>query len=613
MWLSRSGDQQVASFFRGVTDPVIPQNLPQAISQLFTNGALWLSGGSNLRDIYEKGGPGANFTGGDASNDSDVLGCTWSKDTMSPAGSFSFQLKPRYDYGELIKPADLILIFMDSDHRHGFDTRTNGTLVTVGIVDSVGTSVGVDGSGATVTNVSVSGRDLGAIFQETQTIFDTAFAQVDQEWMRGKFIQAISDYRSASLSPIETILTILDLIYNRHSNEGGAIGGKGSKLVGSQWVLPDTKGVDSQGRPLTILSLVNVTAFTQAPMYGYALASSLGVAQAGTVWSLLDGFANRLVNEFFFDVRDFVQEEFNTLQHLEDGAAVYLTDEDITKQETKKREIRASGVFNQSTLDIDLSRVVKTVPDAPPTPVPALVHRQMPYDSDTFKLLPTHYLHYTETYDYDVTYDTHNTVNFFRVSFPDLQAILQELVFGVMVNLEGIVKYGIRRMEGETRFSFVSSKLASSYRKGGVKSPPFLDSIKYYISLLATWHAANDQMYTGQISCRFRPEIRVGTRLKYMRVDETEISFYVIAVNHSFSVQQGASRTSLSVVRGVDESRNYLPNRLGFRPRSDEGNRSVAGMNIPTGFVQYAITTPIKGFEWQALKVETEQKPKPTP
>jgi hypothetical protein len=406
---------------------------------------------------------------------------------------------------------------------------------------------------------------------------------------------------------VETVLTVLDLIFNRRANEGGAFTGEGAKLVGSQWVLPDTSAKDSKGRPLTILSLINVTSFVQAPMYGFAFGGSLGVAQAGTVWNLIDGFANRLVNEFFFDVRDYVREEEIVLRHLEDTVTPRLRKEDVTRQRKKRQKVADSGVFNQSTLNQDFSTIT-TAPDSPPTPVPALVHRQMPYDTDAFRLLQTHDLHYTETFEYDVVYDTHSIFNFFRINFPDVPEIQQEKIFGLLINLNSLVKFGIRRLEGETRFCFSSGNDAADHISGKTRDPPFRDAFEYYNELLATWHAANEQMLTGNITCRFRPEIRVGTRLRFTRTDETVFFFYIQAVNHSFSTQQGQSRTSLSLIRGVPDPwagktvAGLLVNNLRWNSQ---------GMNIPPGLVPYVATSSIKGdgMEWRALTVEKKQNP----
>lgn len=573
LWISRQEDEQVRAFF--ATSPEIqanrPAKLPAVFDALVGSGALWLANNNAV-----KVGAGANYPDPSGAN-SDVIACTWSKDLTSPAGQFSIQVKPRFPYDEVIKPGDVMVIFMDDDHRFGETQRTQGTLITVGIVDRVGKSTSVSGNGATVESVSINGRDLGAVLQETQTVFDKAFAVVDQAFFDSAYITQTTEAAVAALSPAENVLSLLDLIYNYNATN--------SKLVGGQWTLPNTQNA-STSRPTSLLSLLNVSAFVQTPIYGYSLAQSPGVTQAGNVWALLDGFANRLVNEFFVDVRDFVQAEFDVLKQMGSVAAAVMDPQDVTNQEGKKIAVASSGVFNQSTLEQDLSGTVQGAPESPPMPVPAIVLRQQPYDRDAFRLLPTNNLDYQEVYDYDAAYSTHDVVNYFKLNFPDLGPVAWELIFGVKVNLDSVPKYGIRRLEGDTRYSFATASAGDSYVEGD-STEVFGEVYLYFIGLLSTWYAANDLLFSGTITCRFRPEIRVGTRLRYLRFDGHIIAYYVQAVNHSFGVNPGQSRTSLTVVRGYEEGQSDLPNNLIW---------TSSGSGIPAGMVHWGVTDPSEGM-----------------
>lgn len=576
LWISRQTDEQIRAFFQGTPEtPVKPNTLPDVFDAIINYGALWLSNsGGNISSTRM----GANYVDPWKTN-SDVIACNWTKslDPNQPAGQFSIQVKPRIKYDTLIKPGDVFIIFMDDDHRYGSAQRTHGTMITVGIVDRVGKSTSVTENGATVENVSITGRDFVAVLQETQTVFDKAFAIIDQTFFTSEYITQASEAEQSALSPTENILTLLNLVYNFNATN--------SKLVAGQWVLQSTQN-EVTGRPVTLLSLLNVSAFVQTPIFGYALAQSPGVTQAGNVWNLLDGYANRIVNEFFIDVRDFVQAEFNTLKHLGDVVSPLLKGGDRAKQNILKLKIAAEGVFNQSTLEQDFSGTVNSAVNSPPMPVVALVLRQQPYDRDAFRLLPVNNLDFQEVFEYDEAFSTHDVVNFFKINFPDLGPTSWELIFGVKVNLDSIPKFGIRRLEGETRYSFADSAAGDSFRDGD-STEIFGDVYRYYIELLSTWYAGNELLRSATLTCRFRPEIRIGTRLRYLRVDGKILSYYVQSVNQAFSVAPGASRTQLTLVRGYVEGQNDLPNNLIWT--SD-------GSGIPPGLVKWGVSNPTDGM-----------------
>jgi hypothetical protein len=54
---------------------------------------------------------------------------------------------------------------------------------------------------------------------------------------------------------------------------------------------------------------------------------------------------------------------------------------------------------------------------------------------------------------------------------------------------------------------------------------------------------------------RFRPDIRVGTRMTYVKTiangNQIIVDYYVQRVSHAYSAIQGGSRTTLDLVRGL--------------------------------------------------------------
>lgn len=563
LWVSRQDNISIDALFASQVEAV--DSVPGVFQTLVEYGALWLAERSGF--ITTNIPPSGNYLYPDGAAYSDVIQCQWSKDTTSPAGVFAMQVKPRVAWDTYIKPGDILVIFMDDDHRYGMDTRSDGTLITIGIVDRVARTTSVSGNGATVETISINGRDIGMIFQETQTVFDPTLAVLDQEMLNAQYIQQTSNEDVKALSPVETIYRILDLIFNQNAT--------GSKLIGAQWALGSVPQ-DSSGRPTTLLSLLNVTDFTQRPMAGYALVQPLGVAQAGNVWTLMDSYANKTINEFFVDIRDIDAANLNSIQFQADQARNKVDDDDQKKQNALAQAIIDSKVFNQSAFQsIDNSTDLDQ-----PIPVPALVHRQMPYDYDAFMNLPFIDIDHTEIFDFEVASASHDVANYFEVHFPDIPEVSQELMWGIKLNIRSLSRFGIRRMEAETRYPFAKSSVSTEFSKGGAAD--FSQSFEFYVGLLSTWYATNETLLNGSMSCRFIPKVRAGTRIRFHAVDDNYYHYYVQAVNHVFSVAPGASRSSLTLVRGFKDHGNDLASNLIWDP-----SKGGDGEQIPDELLKY--------------------------
>lgn len=541
LWVSRSDDAAIDAFFANNADAV--DSVPGVFETLVNYGALWLAErGGNTSASQQTG----NYLYPKGAGYSDVVACQWSKDINSPAGVFSMTVKPRIAWDKQIKPGDILVIFMDNDHRYGIDKRADGTLITIGIVDRIAKSTMVDGSGATVESISINGRDLGAIFQETQTIFDPTLAELDDVNFTSKFMQQASLTHVKGLSPVETIYRILDLVFNQNAT--------GSEWIGGQWALGHVPQ-DASGRPVTLLSMLDVITFTQRPMPGYAIVQPLGLVQAGNVWTLMESYANRTLNEFFVDIRDIDAANTESIAFQGNQARGSVLPEDQASQDALAKAIAHTGVFNQSAL-----QGIQSIDYGTAIPVPALVHRQMPYDYDAFMNLPFVDIDHTEVFGCDMGISSHEVANYFEIHFPDLPDISQEMIWGIKVNQRSFTKFGIRRFEAESRFPFGSSRISTAHNQGGVidLAQPFA----FYVGILSTWYATNETLLNGSMECRFKPQIRVGTRIRYHAVDGSYFHFYVQAVNQTFGVSAGASRTSLTIVRGFREGANDLAGNL---------------------------------------------------
>lgn len=490
------------------------------------------------RHLADEGGA-AQFMGW--KNENDVISASWHKDILSPCGVFSIQLKRRrYHYVETVKPGDLLVVYMDNAKDYSAGQLFTGKLITIAIVDRVTENTMTTGEGATTVVYTITGRDFGSIPMETSTVFDPSFAQIEQALFTQAFQERLYGKQVAAQSPVENVLNILDLFYNVRAS--------GSQLVAAQWQFQN-----KLTNAVSLLSLLDITTFAQVPMFGYALVDSISPTQAGNVWALLDTYANRVVNELFIDVRDYTTQERNFLEHQSNTASAFLSDDDANTQRAASAAIQSSGVFRSASTEW----FTPSDDAAAAEQVLALVHRQTPYDLDAFMRLPQIDVYPTEVYDAELGYSGHDVVNYFRIRTPILPTEFQEATYGIQVNINSVFKFGIRRMEPETMYFFASSSASGAYNAGETRVEDFADLFDYYIGLLSTWYASNDTMLAGQATIRFRPDIRIGMRLRMHKQRPltgdgiNAIDFYVQSVAHSYTVEPGGSRTTVTLVRGI--------------------------------------------------------------
>jgi hypothetical protein len=476
---------------------------------------------------------------------SDVLTCSWSKGVDS-VGTLAVQLKPRTRYLETVLPGDLLIAFMSDAGDYVPANRFSGTLVTLAVVDRVAESTVVQ-QGATVDVVTVTSRDFTSVLMESSTVFDQAFAQIENAAYTGDFInQLFNEGKQLALSPLESVLILLLLLFDADAT--------GSEAARLQWKLTSSD-IEATTQ---LISLLDVVTYVQNPLPFYALAEPFGIVQAGNVWSLLESYANPLVNEFFVDVRDVTPQErlFRVLTSASAQTTFFSGNPgDVAAQNETVRAVLGSGAFRQSST---LSGSGSAQPgSADGTSVLALVLRQRPYDDDAFNNLPVTEVDSTEVESSELARSSHDVFNWFRVRFPGLDVKLQELVQGIRMVPQSVAKFGYRRMEAETRYMFASSASSVAFSQGSTKTD-FGDVFRKYVDLLSTWYGQNEFWYAGQLSMRFRPSIRVGTRLRLARRGQL-YDFYVQGVHHAFSKEPGGSRTSLTLTRGRVVSSPTVP------------------------------------------------------
>lgn len=560
-----------------------------------------------LQDARSTEGSGVTLeTGGE----SDIAGMQWNKAIDAPAGVLSVSLHPRKDYLNLIQQDDVLLVFLQSSRN---DREYFLTLVSV---DTITESTTTSGNGATIVTVHVQGRDLGKVLMETPTVFDSAFGGLTISRFFAYFLNAFQA-EVVFGGPSRVVQVMLSIFYSLRQNFVTLTTGQ---AVPSDVTVADLAKLTAE-RPLrlwgfpghasaSMLSFLDIKSFVQTPMVGSTTVPATLLQAQGNLWALCDMYANRLVNEMFIDVRDLVpgydeahKRHAALAQRILEGASslqqtageqklqsaqldealgrpvsdptaadiiqllqeqdatghgLLLTAEDLDSiaDDSDEASRAIQGDFNPKALSTDVPSVV------------ALVHRQMPYDTLSFYSLPATVVYETEVMEAQLSKSTHDICNLFRIRFPGLvetvagsKAVLQDQMFGVTINRESISQHGIRRFEGESIFPFVLDP-----KHGG--APDFRSTYEFYMSLVTCWYAYNERMYSGHLTIRPRPDIRVGTRLTYVRTHagkQEVFDLYVQNVQQAFSPMPGQSRTSVEVVRGIKRAEGL---QLGEQPEA---------------------------------------------
>lgn len=523
-------------------------------------------------------------TGGDDDNgnelitngESDIAQMSWNKDTESPAGVLSLVLFPRRDYATMMQPEDVLLVYGKADKQ------STETLIALISIDSVRNSRVVDGSGATVNRVAVQGRDLGKVLMETPTVYDQAFGGKVMATFFSQFVKAFTE-GFAQGGPSLVVQTMLAIFFSMRQNFV-------TRTIGAE--LPSDQEVTLTVGPLrpwrfpgkktiSMFSFLDTSSFVQTPMVGALVVDASLLQNAGNLWSLCEMYSNRIVNEFFIDTRDLVDNYDAAHKRMgyfaEKFLAVYGTEGSDVQTEKIDQLKRAMSLVPElledekdkpaflndiAAGDFQLSDVAAEGAGA----VVALVHRQLPYDTFSFYLLPTSIVYETECFDVSLERGSHDILNLFRVRFPGfVEGVAQDLQWGVTINRSSIEKHGIRRYEGESIYPFVNEQ---SGAKDSAHISSYEPTFAYYMSCVTAWHAYNERLLSGSITMRFRPDIRVGTRLTFVFTHRGVVKVldaYVQRVSHTYSPQPNTSRTTVELVRGVERDDSM---RVGDMPEA---------------------------------------------
>lgn len=485
--------------------------------------------------------------------ESDIAGMSWSKDTESPAGVISVQLFPRRDYCNMISAEDVFIVYGRGD-KHSPET-----LIALISIDSVYENRSASSSGATVRRVQVQGRDLGKILMETPTVYDAAFGGLVMRRFYAQFVKAFSQ-GAARGGPSVVVQTMLAIFFSLKQNFVSRAIGQETDDGGTAETTP-LKPFEFPGKTDTSLfSFLDTDSFVQKVMVGAMLQRDEPtlLQNASNLWQLCEMYANRLVNEFFIDTRDLVSGFDSAHKRLAFYAQQFINQfgTEATDQIDQIDELSDATRLSTQTSD---ELLIEDETPQPNKSVIALVHRQLPYDTMSFYQLPTSIVYETETFNNNLGVSSVDVKNMFRIRFPGLvEGPNQDLQFGVTINRESIKRHGLRRFEGETIYVWTNGRDSNN---DVIQS--YHPTYQFYQSLVTTWYAYNERLQSGTLEIRFRPDIRVGTRLTFVRsrtyytegvAHEINLitDFYVQGVQHTYSPRANSSRTTVTLVRGIN-------------------------------------------------------------
>jgi hypothetical protein len=418
----------------------------------------------------------------------------------------------------------------------------NRTLISPIIVEDVQLSSSLNGNGVIEDTVHLQGRDFGMVPQETDLVVDPAFvanAATTDAYFDAALTSRLREQKSGS--SCELVLSLLDLFYSSSQTNSNA--------VKDQWLF-------SSNPQLSLMNLVDLSTHVQAPMFGYWVPSRLSLSESGTMWNLLHTLSNPCLNEFFIDVRDLGPGYDQHLRYAEDVTSSYLDPADVSRQRGVRSAV--ANDFGRYESNQELKRLDSVSRGRSAL---ALIHRQHPYDTGMFDALPTHIVDESELLPGSLSLhrNSQDVKNFFRVRAPALPQLDQENLYGIRVNRESIRRHGFKRDQIETLFPLASGSTALAYANGTQRTADITPAVyAYYSGIRSTWFAHNEEMLSGTLPVRFRPDIRVGNALKLTRTLRSGtgtvklvIKFYIQGVKHNFNAQQGSSSTTLTLVRGV--------------------------------------------------------------
>ena len=446
--------------------------------------------------------PGSGFSPKTAS----LISFSYNKRLGACSGSISITLKARKEsfdlfgrqgklWTDLVKIGDWWMIEIYKNEKN--------YVLAFGIVDSIGLNVSVGGSGSVESVVSVMGRDFGFGLEDTPVYFNPYDPTIDN----AAGINMIQILKSVTGNPGAVVQAIIRGFMGVSALPAGVPFPPGvswglveaplgiATLPGSPW-----------GSVLNSDSALLGGTVQDRLRGGTLLTSLITPTSGGSVWDLVQSWANLPMNEVFVDV--------SPLKGLLTPSANLVVRE---KPFENLIDTVNSPWFKLTTWDVDA------------------------------RLLSGLNLN-----------QGGNRFNYIQM-IGDLKPVLQENSLGAylpVVNQRSIRRYGLKRLQESTIY-FDGDSILPPYTQ-----LPFSLDYRAWLFNLLSWNILNHKYWLGSITTpEIRGEIHVGERIRLTNIGTTKLpyyplnmTFYVESVQHSYST--GASprmESSFQVSRGYPD------------------------------------------------------------
>ncbi len=383
----------------------------------------------------------------------------------------------------------------------------------LGLVDAVNEDTQRSGSGQRSETYTISGRDFGKVFEQTE-LWVNFFHQPDNPLRSAGALTATFLERL-----IGTPAHFVRILVEEWVGNSGA--------AEAQWLLPAGLG---GGFFFNRLSTGGIQAMNRLE-HGEAIAPTLFQIDqtGGKLWDVMQEYANGLMNELFVDLAPRPGRSPRDLADLE--PKLYLRERPFPTRSDDGRST-SKAKWNQ---------------------------------------LRTHVLEPGDVQRRNIAKGGAATrFNYWLLQLEgigtegfNVAEILQRGVDGVpyghpgnipIFNTESIQRHGVRRYLATTRFiPFITANTEAAQRD----RDNFFRLAARWLKKLHDWYAPAPFELTGRIeTTRILPEIRVGERVKERRAEGT-IVYYVEGVDHRYTYPN-SGQTTLTLTRGEYEGEDLL-------------------------------------------------------
>lgn len=451
-----------------------------------------------------------------------VQGLSTSK-TFGPAsGQFTIQVKPVTkgvlpSLLKLWKEPEGVWVYM------WFQLNGQVFDCMLGNIDTISEEVERSGDGARSVSVTISGRDHGKVFDETEL-----FINIHE---RRGVVPELPMYRALADQIQSTPAQLISALVREWVGN--------NEIADSQWQLPP-----SLYGGQSFYSALNRSTIDSATRGNTQAVTILQPDQQGQkLWDVLGQYSNPVLNEMWVDLAP----DPGRLNQPRGGST---PTDPVTKR----------------PIPLPATRHLR----------PALYLRERPFISSEFghlkwDRLPTHELSEDQIVVASLAKGSSaERFNYWELVGASAQTMsinfiarVQEqtdtLVAGdgqvgspgtiPIYNLTSIRRYGLRRFQQSSRYFPVNDVSIGELATG---------MIPRWLRLLHDWYAPAPREATGSLHTSYvMPWIRIGHRIRYKTRDGRGLMFYVEGVQHQYSYPHNGS-TTITVTRGEDQNEHIL-------------------------------------------------------